>query len=103
MPGRDSLEGQSFLDIDSGSGRFSLAARQIGARVVSFDYDADSVACTAELRRRYFPDDEKWTVGRGDVTSASFMDELGRFDVVYSLGGVFYIALYTDQGAWSHA
>jgi SAM-dependent methyltransferase len=104
---------------------FSLAARQIGARVVSFDYDADSVACTAELRRRYFPDDEKWTVGRGDVTSASFMDELGRFDVVYSWGvlhhtgamwlalenalrrvadgGVFYIALYNDQGAWSRA
>lgn len=63
MLGRDSLEGQSLLDIGSGSGLFSLAARQLGARVASFDYDADSIACTAELRRRYFPDDGQWTVG----------------------------------------
>jgi O-antigen/teichoic acid export membrane protein len=47
----------SFLDIGSGSGLFSLAARRLGARVRSFDYDPQSVACTAELRRRYFPDD----------------------------------------------
>src|SRR5712691_13109377 len=51
------LEGKSFLDIGSGSGLFSLAARRLGARVHSFDFDSHSVACTAELRRRYFPDD----------------------------------------------
>src|SRR5216684_5514579 len=57
-----SLEGQRFLDIGSGSGLFSLAARRLGACVHSFDYDPQSVACTGELKRRYFPNDERWTV-----------------------------------------
>src|SRR5437667_12503302 len=52
------LRGRSFLDAGSGSGLFSLAAKRLGAaRVHSFDYDPDSVACTRELRRRFFPDD----------------------------------------------
>jgi len=55
MVQRDSLNGVTFLDIGSGSGLFSLAARRLGATVRSFDYDPLSVNCTAELRRRYFP------------------------------------------------
>ncbi|MGB7324741.1 MAG: 50S ribosomal protein L11 methyltransferase, partial [Rubripirellula sp.] len=35
----DSLEGCRFLDIGCGSGLFSLAAYQMGATVVSIDYD----------------------------------------------------------------
>ena len=54
----EGLTGKSFLDIGSGSGLFSLAARRLGARVHSFDYDPQSVACTAELKRRYFEGDE---------------------------------------------
>src|SRR3954463_14781813 len=49
------LDGKSFLDVGSGSGLFSLVARRIGAKVHSFDYDPQSVACTIELKRRYFP------------------------------------------------
>src|SRR5215510_5063800 len=56
------LEGKSFLDIGSGSGLFSLAARRLGARVHSFDYDPDSVGCTRELKRRYFHNDREWTI-----------------------------------------
>ena len=50
------LEGRRFLDIGSGSGLFSLVARRLGAIVHSFDFDPRSVACTTELRRRYFPE-----------------------------------------------
>src|SRR5262244_4456375 len=59
---RDTLAELSFLDIGSGSGLFSLAARRLGARVRSFDYDLASVRCTEELRRRYFPNDEEWVI-----------------------------------------
>lgn len=48
MLGVETLQGLSFLDI--GSGLCSLAARRLGARVHSFDYDPKSVACTRELR-----------------------------------------------------
>lgn len=54
-----SLSGLSFLDVGCGSGLFSLAARRLGARVRSFDYDPASVACALELRRRFFPGVEK--------------------------------------------
>ena len=40
------LSGKTVLDLGSGSGLFSLAARRLGANVVSFDYDHQSVACT---------------------------------------------------------
>jgi 2-polyprenyl-3-methyl-5-hydroxy-6-metoxy-1,4-benzoquinol methylase len=90
------LKGRTFLDIGSGSGLFSLAARRLGARVHSFDYDPQSVACTRELRRRYFEDDlarqfeawqvEAWQVEEGSVLDATYVAGLGKFDVVYSWG-----------------
>lgn len=114
------LENKSFLDIGSGSGLFSLAARQLGARVHSFDYDSQSVACTTELKRRYFPNDIGWTIEQGSVLDGEYLDSLGKFDVVYSWrvlhhtgamwealenaclpvtsGGRLYIAIYNDQG-----
>ena len=45
------LDGKTFLDIGSGSGLFSLAARRLGAVVHSFDFDPQSLACTAELKK----------------------------------------------------
>ena len=120
-----SLERRRFLDIGSGSGLFSLAARRLGAQVTSFDFDPQSVACSEELRRRHDPDDPVWRIERGSVLDESFMTGLGTFDVVYSWGvlhhtgamweaidraaravapdGLLFIALYNDQGpksAW---
>lgn len=118
--GQDRLEGLTFLDIGSGSGLFSLAARRLGASVHSFDYDTDSVACTHELRRRYYHDDTNWIVQQGSVLDEVFLSELGQFDIVYSWGvlhhtgkmwealdaakplvapnGRLFIAIYNDLG-----
>lgn len=121
MLGVETLAGRTFLDAGSGSGLFSLAARRLGARVHSFDYDPHSVACTAELRRRFFGDDDRdWTVEEASVLDTAKMQSFGRFDVVYSWGvlhhtgrmwealanvaplvapgGLLFIAIYNDQG-----
>lgn len=85
--GCTTLKDKSFLDIGSGSGLFSLAAMRLGASGVrSFDYDVDSVECTRTLRRRYYADDPRWQVERGDVLDAAYLNSLGTWDVVYSWG-----------------
>src|SRR6266403_4489133 len=83
---RDTLAGLRFLDIGSGSGLFSLAARKLGARVHSFDFDEDSVLCTARLRERYFAGDGEWTIEQGSVLDGEYVRGLGTFDVVYTWG-----------------
>lgn len=86
MLGVDDLSGKSFLDIGSGSGLSSLSARRLGARVHSFDYDPDSVGCTRELQRRYYPDDPSWIIEQASVLDVDYLNGLGQFDVVYSWG-----------------
>jgi 2-polyprenyl-6-hydroxyphenyl methylase/3-demethylubiquinone-9 3-methyltransferase len=82
----EDFQGKSFLDIGSGSGLFSLAARRLGAKVHSFDYDPQSVSCTKELKQRYFPNDSDWTIGQGSVLDVDYIKSLGKFDIVYSWG-----------------
>ena len=117
----DTLEGKTFLDIGSGSGLFSLAARRLGAKVFSFDFDSNSYACTKELRSRYFDGDANWTVEQGSALDADYVKSLGKFDIVYSWGvlhhtgemwkalenasiptaenGKLFIAIYNDTGS----
>lgn len=86
MLGTGSLAGKLFLDIGSGSGLFSLAARRLGARVVSLDFDPQSVACTTSLRDRFLPDQADWLVTRGSVLDDGCMQRLPMADIVYSWG-----------------
>jgi 2-polyprenyl-6-hydroxyphenyl methylase/3-demethylubiquinone-9 3-methyltransferase len=83
---RDGLTGLSFLDIGSGSGLFSLAARSLGARVHSFDFDAASVLCTRRVRELHRPDDLEWKVEQGSILDPDYIGRLGTFDIVYSWG-----------------
>jgi 2-polyprenyl-3-methyl-5-hydroxy-6-metoxy-1,4-benzoquinol methylase len=119
----EDLRGKRFLDIGCGSGLFSLAARRLGARVHSFDYDPESAACAAYLRERYFPGDGDWTIEQGSALDPEYLRSLGEFDVVYAWGvlhhtgsmwpalenaaipvapgGRLFIAIYNDCGAES--
>lgn len=82
----ESLAGKRFLDIGSGSGLHSLVARRLGAEVYSFDYDPESVACTLQLKQRYFPQDAHWFIREGSVLDPDYLQSLGEFDIVYSWG-----------------
>ena len=123
--GEGSLANKTFLDIGSGSGLSSLAARRLGATVLSFDFDTQSVACTEELRRRYRPCDGSWTIEQGSVLDQEYLACLGQFDIVYSWGvlhhtgsmwqamenvkplvkpgGRLFIAIYNDCGEVSRS
>jgi 2-polyprenyl-3-methyl-5-hydroxy-6-metoxy-1,4-benzoquinol methylase len=119
----NNLTGKRFLDIGCGSGIVSLVARQLGATVHSFDYDATSVAVTTALREHSHREDTEWTVETGSVLDMGYLAKLGQFDVVYSWGvlhhtgamwaalknvdslvapgGRLAIAIYNDQGGAS--
>ena len=90
------LAGRRFLDVGSGSGLFSLAARRLGAEVFSFDYDADSVACTKGLRAKYSLDDRDWKIEQGSILDDAYLTRLGQFDIIYSWG-----VLHHTGAVWS--
>ena len=121
----DSLKGKSFLDAGCGSGLFSLAAIRLGAeKVVSFDFDEESVACTNYLHDTYNAA-SNWHIKNASVLERQFLESLGKFDIVYSWGvlhhtghmwnalnnitlpvstnGILFISIYNDQGIRSKA
>lgn len=119
----DRLDDRTFLDIGCGSGLFSLAAHRLGAMVRSFDYDPQSVACAEELKRRYLPNNDSWTIEVASVLDCEYLDTLGQFDIVYAWGvlhhtgdmwralelvktlvkpgGRLFVAIYNDAGKFS--
>src|SRR5690606_3323037 len=77
-------------------------------------------ACTRELKRRYFDNDDRWRIIQGSVLDGDFIASLPKVDIVYSWGvlhhtgnmwmalenalkplseeGLIFISLYNDQG-----
>lgn len=118
--GEEGLVDKSFLDLGCGSGLFSLAARRLGARVLSFDYDRESVNCTRRLKELHDPNDESWTILEGSALDPKFVSSIGNFDVTYAWGvlhhtgdmwkamenivdtvapsGMLIVSIYNDQG-----
>ena len=116
----ENLKDKSFIDIGSGSGLFSLVAARLGAKVNSFDYDINSVECTAYLKNKYNFNDDIWKVEQGDVLDKEYLSKYDKHNIVYSWGvlhhtgemwdaienasdlvkedGLLFIAIYNDQG-----
>ena len=82
----ENLNGYKFLDIGCGSGLFSLAAKNLGAKVTSFDFDFDAVDCAKILKEKYYKDDPDWKIDQGSVLDRNFLNNLGSFDIIYSWG-----------------
>ena len=120
--GAGAIQGKTFLDIGCGSGLFSLAAHALGAkRILSFDVDPQSVACTRLLWERAGKP-VAWEVRDGSILDPSLLSSLGAFDLVYSWGvlhhtgrmwdaiqnaaslvapgGLLYIAIYNKAEGW---
>ena len=119
----ETLKGKSFLDVGCGSAIFSLAAKNLGANVVSVDYDPNCITCANNLKNKFYKNDDRWTILEGSAINKDFMVSLGQFDIVYSWGvlhhtgemwnalnyiddnvkeqGKLFISLYNDQGFMS--
>ena len=82
--GREKISGATFLDVGSGSGIFSLAARALGAsHVTGIDISPESVeAAQANAKRLNMSD---ITFFQHDILSDN-PGSLSRYDVVYSWG-----------------
>lgn len=127
MLDRETLEGETLLDVGCGSGLTSLAAHRMGAVVTSFDLDPDAVTCARAMKERFAVNARceplGWTVVQGSALDADFLRALGRFDVVCAWGslhhtgdlwraldlvadrvaddGVLYLAIYNHQHRWT--
>jgi 2-polyprenyl-3-methyl-5-hydroxy-6-metoxy-1,4-benzoquinol methylase len=121
--GVSSLINKRFLDVGSGSGLHSLVACRLGASVVAFDYDPDSVEASLRLRSKFGFEEDTWKVEVGSVLDDHYLSSLGKFDIVYAWGvlhhtgamwqalekvqslvknsGRLYIAIYNDAGETS--
>ena len=114
------LKNKKFLDIGCGSGLSSLAAVNLGAKVVSFDIDKNSIKASKYLKKVYNINSKDWKILSGNVLNKNFLKILGKFDIIYCWGvlhhtgnmylglnnlilnskknTLLYLTLYNDEG-----
>lgn len=80
------VKNKTFLDIGCGSGLFSYAMYNLGAKeVVSFDVDPFSVQCTMYFRDKV-KNPKNWCIYKGSILDKKFISKFDKFDIVYSWG-----------------
>jgi SAM-dependent methyltransferase len=89
--GAEKVVGRTFLDIGCGSGLFSIAASQLGARrIVGFDVNRTAVDVSRENWQRLQPHlpagAREPRFCTGSVLDDAFLDSIGTFDTVYAWG-----------------
>ncbi len=84
--GFEDIKNMTFVDIGCGSGLHSLTAYSLGAKkIVSFDYDKNSVNATKKVRQSV-GEPENWEIMHGSILDDEFVKTLGTFSFVYSWG-----------------
>lgn len=79
------VRGRRLIDVGSGSGLTSLVAHVLGAEVLSFDVDPDSVAATTDLWKRA-GSPSSWSITEGSILDDGLVAALGTYDIVISWG-----------------
>jgi SAM-dependent methyltransferase len=85
--GENGIANQSFLDLGCGSGLFSIAATQLGARkVLGVDVDPLSVDTSQCNATQWLKDLSPISFRQLSVLDTDQINKLDRFDIVYSWG-----------------
>ena len=84
----DSLQGYTFLDAGCGSGVFTLAALELGAKVTAFDMDPVALQNTKDLLAKFNYPSDTLTLLEGSILDKAFVESLGTFDCVLCWGVV---------------
>lgn len=124
--GHNQLSGKKFVDVGCGSGIFSLAAVLMGAKVISFDSDADSVVAAKRVRKRFLELiadkgflESNWHIFQSSILDSETLKKIEGCDIYYCWGvahhtgnmlranenlvslldhhAILYLALYNDQ------
>jgi ubiquinone/menaquinone biosynthesis C-methylase UbiE len=84
----ESLKDLSFLDVGCGSGLFSLAAYELGAkRIVGIDIDPMCISVSEQNRNKFIPSAPIEFI-EGSALDQERLKSLGEFDIVYAWGSL---------------